>query len=137
MIEYQILSEGNAIIPINLGVSFPVIASVQYVYPILSELTGEDLTTFINAYGRNEEIATKGIDIFSTKDTDYNSVTSFTSLGGVYYSVTIDFTINAIATLSASTQTDLTGTEKDAYLQSLAEGVEYQFWLDRPNFIKL
>jgi hypothetical protein len=137
MIEYQILSEGNAIIPINLGISFPVIASVQYTYPILSELTGEDLEAFINAYGRNEEIATKNVDIFSTKDTDYNSVTSFISLGGIYYTVIIDFTINAIATLSANTQTDLTGTEKDAYLQSIADSAEYQFWADRPNFIKL
>lgn len=141
MASYQITSTGNPILPINLEIKFPLSATVTYVYPIVSNQTGQNLIDFINAYGRNEEDAIKTQSVFSTQDNNRNSITSFEDLGDLgngyhSYSVTINFNItNAEVVQYANVSNDLVDTARAEYLAGYANSIEVAFKTSNTNWI--
>lgn len=123
-VSYNVTNEGNPIYPIQMDVEFDVNVSVQYTYPVISTLQfgSQPFNEFFQNYANEVEAGSKDNSLFTTKDTTTNNTYSIVPTGDDSYNITVSFTIeNAVAKVSHSVSTTLTGEERDAFLASEAE----------------
>jgi hypothetical protein len=135
MVNYNVTNEGNPIYPISMDIEFDVNVSVRYVYPVMStlEFGSQQFNEFFQEYANNVEAGSKDNSIFITKDTSLNNTFSLVPTGEGTYDITIDFTIeNAVAKVSHSTSTSLTGEDRAVFLQAEAEAKVALVILDYP-----
>jgi hypothetical protein len=142
MTTYTVVNEGNPIVPVNLNVSFPVAVAVSFPEEIFSNKTEEELATQIQTYIENAEASYKSNSWFSTPDADSSVTCTVDDLGEHLepgyrnYRLNISFNLNATVTQPLSVQTDLTGEEKDAFLQAQADAFAIAFEAER-NWVDL
>lgn len=122
---------------------FPIDHSVNYIHQVVSDKEGEELEDQFEAYTLNVENQIKEHSDFSTQDTNRNGTFSLTQTGVgegyvKYYDCEINFTIeNAVITILRQTQTDLTGTAKDDFLESYANTEEINYLAEHPTWVSL
>lgn len=144
MATYSIQSEGNHIVPYNLQVTFDVDVSFTNTHRVVSGLEGQEFDDFFTAYALRAEEGYKTLPEFITQDQTRNSTYSMVTIGPsaekpgeTEYDITINFTIeNAVAQTNIVSQTDLTGTEKDTFLQTAADNEAINFKYGH-NFVDL
>lgn len=139
MATYSITSE----VPfsaIDLNVTFDLNVTCVYQNQVQSQNTGQALQDQFTAYAADIEESTKTQPYFTTQDIVRNATfelvedpsQSPAGEGYVPYICTTTFTIeNAVVLQTTSTQTELTGTERDAYLEGVANGLEESFKSER------
>ncbi|NOS92462.1 MAG: hypothetical protein HOP30_11105 [Cyclobacteriaceae bacterium] len=143
MTTYTVVNEGNPIVPVNLNVSFLVAVIVSFAEEIFSNKTDEELDAQCQLYVQNAEASYKSNAWFSTPDESASSVSYTRDDLGAHpepgyrnYRLNISFNLNAVVTQPLSVQTDLTGEEKEAYLQEQADAFAVAFKAER-NWVDL
>lgn len=126
-----------------MAVSINVNHTVTYTEQVASNLTGTELEAQFQSYAENTENGTKENPLFSTPDTNRNVSFVLNEIGPgepgyTNYEIAQTFTIeNAVATVTTSTQTDLTGVDKDNFLEGVANNIEVVFFSERPTWVSL
>lgn len=137
MATYTVESEGNHIVPMQLQVTFPVDITATYVSVegTSHEYESQDFNDLMDLVSSNTENYYKTLPEFTTPDETRNVTWSCVLLGPepgnetkILYTTTVTFTIEgAEIQITHNTQTDLTGTAKDEFLQSEADAVAISF----------
>jgi hypothetical protein len=143
MTTYTVVNEGNPIVPLNLNVSFPVAVAVSFPEEIFSNKVDTELDDQCETYVQNSEASYKSNAWFSTPDSNASSVSYTRDDLGLHpeegyrnYRLNISFNLHATVTQPLSVQTDLTGEEKDAFLQAQADAFATAFKAER-NWVDL
>jgi hypothetical protein len=140
MTTYQILSEGDPIIPYTIEVTSPINVSATYHQVISTAATGQDFSDLVNSVAESTENVIKAISEFSVQDSSRNALATTSPIGPdpdgsgrTMYDHYTTFTItNAEIKLLASGQSEAEGVELEAYLQGIADSAVSSFRLNVP-----
>ena len=140
METYLIQSEGAPVVPLYGKVQMQVNTRVTQTMLVGSqhEYESPEFNAQFESYLNDFEQSYKNGSYFTTKDTNYNRNRSFSFVekgmngDAMMYDLTISFDIvGAVAELDDSVSTELTGTDRDAFLEQRAASIAASFKADQ------
>lgn len=146
MNTYEVIEQGNPIIPYILKIDLDVNANCTYTERVATTIPrGSEFNAFFDGYVLNSENAYKSHSDFSTQDENRNATWSVVEIGQnidfpekTDYDLIYSFTVNdAVATFNISCQSSQISENLEAFFGEKVNEVEYDFYNVRPQWSKL